>query len=674
MLCAVCMSMFQNSAMSGPHHKDHERLAAAAKNGCRICYYLSPKFPSDNLKPLEYGLKWANSWALHWEIYFYETSSGNSMSIDDRARTHTDRLVFVDVSSSSDTDTPSGYNEFLDLVAADLGSDPTRVRTDFPPLRDIPDNTGHEDVARVAKDWLQTCKDHHNCGSASSPQDAGWYPKRFIHVGDKQQSPRLIISENETPEGSYAALSHCWGENPDFLMLTSDTLSDFCREIQLQHLPASFRDAIITCRRMGIPYIWIDSLCILQAGDGSHEDWLLHSEEMHRVYQNCYLNISIDVSKNPHGGAFRSRDPTYLQDCYLWTPFLTAPHQLADAEEQSKFRNLCSIFTRDDFSFVRLDLPISKRAWVFQERLLAPRTLHFTLDRISWECERSRNLTEYLPKGAGNDEWAGFDCLYQSAYSIQEQGDVFAFYYDFVLPYMKRQLSHPDEDKLVAFAAVARRCTSWFRSEYCAGIFRSTMPQGLLWEAFPVDSMKRSKVYRAPSWSWANMDCSVNFDVFEHKPIVIFADIVDVAVELVDPKNQFGQVKSGSLTLTGPLIASEALVPREHNSEGVLPEGRFGRAGYQDIQTMLGHTLGITADTANLWNEIERKPWLIAQENMYFLAILETSEYPRTCGLLLQKNNNGSFTRAGYWEAGTGFVSKHAHATCQFRSENITIV
>ncbi|EWZ48990.1 hypothetical protein FOZG_04454 [Fusarium oxysporum Fo47] len=705
MLCATCMYMFQNSAMRGLYHKDYERVAAAAKNGCRICYYLSPKLPSDNLKPLEYEFKWANSWELHWEIYFYESADGNSNTSidDDRPPTHSDWCVFVEVSSSSDS--PSGYNEFLDLVAADLDSDPTRVRTDFPSLRDIPDNTGHEDVTRVAKNWLQTCKDHHNCGPASGPQDAGWYPKRLIHVGNEQQSPRLVLSENETPEGGYAALSHCWGENPNFLMLTTDTLSDFCSEIQLQHLPTSFRDAIITCRRMGIPYIWIDSLCILQAGDGSHADWLSHSEDMYRVYLNCDLNISIDVSQNPHGGAFRSRDPAYFQDCYLWTPFHAMPkiarppsasstrssehtysdeliksgipnendHQLADAEKQSKFRNLCTIFTPDDFSWARLDLPLSKRAWVFQERLLSPRTLHFALDRISWECDRSRNLTEYLPEGAGNDEWTGFDCLYQSAYSIRERGNLFTFYYDLVLPYTDRQLSHPHEDKLVAFAAVARRCVSWFGNDYCAGIFRSTMPHALLWEMFPEGPIKRSKVYRAPSWSWASMDCRVNFNITDNEGAVL-SNVADITVELVDPKNQFGQVRSGSLTLTGPLVASEALIPREYKTEEFVSEGRLGRAGYQDIQTILGHTFGITADTADSWDKTERKSWLVSQENIYLLAILETSSESQTYGLLLQKNHDGNFTRAGYWEAGLGFVSKHAHATCQFISETITIV
>ncbi|KAF4946769.1 hypothetical protein FGADI_10973 [Fusarium gaditjirri] len=671
------MSMFQANEKQGSHHKDYKSVATAAKNGCRICHYLSRKLLSENLKPLKYEVRLDNSWELHWRIEFYET--GRETPIDDgKPPIYSNWCVFVDVSSSSSP--PAGYEKFLDFVAADRGSEPTRVRTDFPPLRDIPDNTGHQDVARLAKKWLQTCKDRHECGSAS---EDGWHPKRLIHVGNEQQSPRLIISENERPEGSYAALSHCWGEDPKFFMLTSDNLFDLCREIQLQSLPASFRDAITTCRRIGIPYIWIDSLCILQSGLGSHEDWLSHSEDMHRVYHNCDLNISIDVSGSPHGGAFRSRDPTYLQDCYVWTPFYALPKSPRESEhdtggdtgsntEKSSLWNICAIFTTDDFFWARLHLPLSRRAWVFQERLLSPRTLHFGSDRISWECDRSHNLTEYLPEGVSDDRWYGFDCLAQDAFSVREYGDLFTYYYDLVFPYMSRQLSHPDEDKLVAFAAVARRCIPWFGSDYCAGIFRSTMPQALLWKMFAIGDLGRSKVYRAPSWSWASLDCRVNFDILDGEGIV-HVDVADVAVELVDPNNQFGPVKSASLILTGPLVAFDEFVLNDANDEEFEIEGRPGRDAYQDIQTILGHTFGISADSLDFWEEDERKAWLISQKNMYLLAVLETSKNPHTYGLLVQKNDDGTFARVGNWEAGPGFVSKHVDATCRFMSETITI-
>jgi hypothetical protein len=165
----------------------------------------------------------------------------------------------------------------------------------------------------------------------------------------------------------------------------------------------------------------------------------------------------------------------------------------------------------------------------------------------------------------------------------------------------------------------------------------------------------------------------VRFGILDGEGTVL-VDVVDVAVELVDPNNQFGQVKSASLILTGPLVASDELILKDANDEEFLAEGRPGRDGYQDIKTILGHTFGISADTVHLWEKAERKAWLISQKNMYLLAVLETSKRPHTYGLLLQKNDDGTFTRAGNWEAGPEFVSKHADATCPFISETITIV
>lgn len=37
---------------------------------------------------------------------------------------------------------------------------------------------------------------------------------------------------------------------------------------------------------------------------------------------------------------------------------------------------------------VRWGSPLTRRAWCMQERLLAPRVLHFAKDQILWECQK----------------------------------------------------------------------------------------------------------------------------------------------------------------------------------------------------------------------------------------------------------------------------------------------
>src|SRR4051812_38751569 len=42
--------------------------------------------------------------------------------------------------------------------------------------------------------------------------------------------------------------------------------------------------------------------------------------------------------------------------------------------------------------------PVNTRAWVFQERLLSPRVVHFAKDQIFWECHELR-ASEGFPGG-----------------------------------------------------------------------------------------------------------------------------------------------------------------------------------------------------------------------------------------------------------------------------------
>ncbi|KAF4983598.1 hypothetical protein FDECE_17265 [Fusarium decemcellulare] len=717
MLCALCMSIFLNSADGGVHHKDRESVTAAAKNGCRICHYMNTQIQEFHSLPLRYEFKWENR---IYEIRFHETNPESSPQVEpspqDEFRYKQEWVVFADVDTAEQV--PSGYDQFVVDVTGDLESDPCRVRRDFPALRDIPDNTGHEDVAKLAKTWLQDCKALHKCDSVLGIRDTDWYPQRLIYVGDTNQPPRLILREEEHVEGGYASLSHCWGPNPQFTMLTSDTLEQFRDEISLKELPASFREAIITCRRLHIPYIWIDSLCILQRGKDSHSDWLHNSQEMHRVYFNCELNIAIDVSKSPHEGAFRERDPTFLQSCTVWSPFhpkLPVPHSLGwtssgevmkpapddlkeiEKEEESSAGkiNVFEIYTQHDISEAQKNQPLNTRAWVLQERLLSPRTLHFVSDRITWECDRTVRLTEYLRGSSDGAKDRGFDCGDGEPFSIWEHGYLFNFYLWHVNPYTARELSYPTEDKLVAFAAVARRCSSWFGGEYCAGIFRNTMPWGLVWTTARVSqTWRKPSAYRAPSWSWASVDTRVTCELIGHLRTDL-AEVKDVSIQLVDPNNPFGQVKSASLTLTGPLVASETLV---HPSTCPEPEVPIdGPRGWSCINTVGGHYLHIEVDALPLgpldgeiqskkwhlsWNtwHLSNRKWLLTQENVFFFAIGEATTDPpsdgmaKTFGILLKRASEGKYTRVGFWSSKHGFVSLHAETEGKFHDETIVIL
>lgn len=137
-----------------------------------------------------------------------------------------------------------------------------------------------------------------------------------------------------------------------------------------------------------IRYLWIDSLCVLQYGPGSAEDWEEHARSMQLVYLNAVLNISIDRASNPHEGAYTTREVNHIQTCnVLW-----------NREENDEDIWTVSDYTSDGkWGLVRS--PLQSRAWPLHERLLSPRILHFTSEQIMWERKEAELLSESLPDG-----------------------------------------------------------------------------------------------------------------------------------------------------------------------------------------------------------------------------------------------------------------------------------
>ncbi|VUC29379.1 unnamed protein product [Clonostachys rosea] len=662
MLCALCVSIFQDPKNEGYHHKNRHDLCLASENSCKICSFVYRQTSNvvagvDPSQPLKYRFSQDKDWRgrVHLTLSIFHKSADVTEDL------WLDQNIYIHVSNAQCF--PPNYPEFIQMAISDLETAPFLVRPDVPMGRDIPDNTGHEAVAQLAKGWFEECKLKHSCDEYYEHRQVGWYPKRLVHIGQGNERPRLVLRDEDDLRGPYATLSHCWGDNPDFFVLNADNLEDLRKEIPVERLAASFRDAILTCHRLQIPYLWIDSLCILQAGHTSQSDWLFHTNEMHNVYLNCELNIAIDVSDSPHEGAFRSRDPRIVQDCYTWTPC----HGLSDVPLYSPERetriNLCAIFTNEDFSWARELLPLNRRAWVFQEALLSPRALRFGNDRIWWECTQKRTLSECMPNSQASGIDGGFDCFNQPSFNIERSySHNLTSYFGYVTSYGKRKLSHPNKDKFVAFAAIARLCAHYFGGgDYCAGIFRNSMPWGLLWYIDADRPGRRPESYRAPSWSWASLDISAEFDYHDRQPNIL-SHVTDVSIQLVDTTDPFGQVKSAALTLRGPLISSQALA---------------GQGSTEQSTTWLEMITIVFR-----FSPPEQHPHYYPSlgKNLYFLCIGEVECSPKwkdtsgTYGLILRKADNGSFSRLGRWKAKVRFIQRHAGTEYELRPETITLL
>lgn len=228
-------------------------------------------------------------------------------------------------------------------------------------------STGSPEVLRLAQSWLQDCRAHTAC-SGWGPST--WLPLRLIDVQPSEPNIgfRVIDTTITKVSGRYATLSHCWGKDSDILSLRQSTKSDLFRGLRLDALPRTFKDAISVCRSLGTPYLWIDSLCILQ---DNQQDWKEQSRQMCHVYREAEYNISADASRNSHEGLFREY----------------RGHFRAQQTVRTRQRNIFGLILDDgDYDVVNSytwtrDIalsPLNLRAWVFQERHLARRILHFT--------------------------------------------------------------------------------------------------------------------------------------------------------------------------------------------------------------------------------------------------------------------------------------------------------
>ncbi|PMD52702.1 HET-domain-containing protein, partial [Hyaloscypha bicolor E] len=335
-----------------------------------------------------------------------------------------------------------------------------------------------------------------------------WYPTRLLDVGINSDSLiKLHTTSFSEPQGPYLTLSHRWG-GEHVLKLISGNLESFHNGVAINSLPRTFAEAVEITRRLNIRHLWIDSLCIIQDSIG---DWRKESLLMEKVYSHTHLNISATASENCHSGLFRSRPP--IPD-WPWFVDLTV-------EEHGKKR--CFIYPSNLLGSLD-DLPLNKRAWVLQERILPTRILSFSDTQLFWECRKTQGcemFPEHLPLTACGDA-ALSRCIEPSA--IEERlrfnsssGNYlppsqypYLMWYFIVDNYMTCGLTKM-EDKLVAISGLAKRISKLVNDDYLAGLWRSTLPTSLVWEVSNCiqsdgTTSSRPPQYRAPTWSWASVE------------------------------------------------------------------------------------------------------------------------------------------------------------------------
>jgi Heterokaryon incompatibility protein (HET) len=106
--------------------------------------------------------------------------------------------------------------------------------------------------------WLKVCDNCH-CHTRSLPATL---PARVIDVCLENPNQLRLLHTNGRKKGRYIALSHRWVEcvTPKTMKMYQDRQRK--GGIEFNSLPKTFQDAVIVTRKLGVRYLWIDSLCV----------------------------------------------------------------------------------------------------------------------------------------------------------------------------------------------------------------------------------------------------------------------------------------------------------------------------------------------------------------------------------------------------------------------------
>ncbi|CAO2655562.1 Nn.00g043650.m01.CDS01 [Neocucurbitaria sp. VM-36] len=569
-------------------HSDISDVARGAVTGCQICDIIWRHFFRDKTAR-EYmenpGFLRGNSIhtysrsGTHYRFRKPENLSRHASDYGPDAVT-----IEVGLNSPMDKDIP----EWKDITMIPVEDEPA-IDMNSLPKPDLSIYGPH--TWSIIENWMSNCKrNHRRCNETS--KGTQWYPTRLLNLDYHESSDpveRLVallrffadghlpadcklIETTDTPiTGPYMTLSHRWNSDGKSCITNKSNITQRKESIKAEELPEIFEDAIHFARRVGVRYLWIDSLCIIQ---DDPDDWKREAQIMDRVYAHSLLSLEGTVGNS---SLLQPRYPPTIAPCILqshWEGLRSVKYVVTDFRywDARIFRSVCNT-----------------RAWITQERWLAPRILHFTFDQLLWEChelEAGETFPHGLTKEAQSQSSVGFKKWPEASTdkSPRSENDTLMYHWrKLLLTYGRTEVTE-ESDRLVAIAGIAKRFSTILNDEWVAGLWRKHLPGDLLWS---VEEARRSNKpptetttsfvasrglgihrshqihkserltgarYQAPSWSWGSVlgDINPGFETKDGSEDSMI-DILGVELTPADTEMPLGRLASGTLRLRGTL-------------------------------------------------------------------------------------------------------------------------
>ncbi|KAH6677592.1 heterokaryon incompatibility protein-domain-containing protein [Halenospora varia] len=347
------------------------------------------------------------------------------------------------------------------------------------------------DIARTRR-WISLCQENHesSCQSLyqSTVKKQGYTPMRIIDV------EKMYVVQTTT-EVTYATLSYMWGNSPIFKLICENFAmlsSEGGLEAVFDNLARTIQDAIRLVRDMGMRYIWVDSLCIIQ---DDKMDWEKSAPTMDKIYGNSLFTLCGATGRDAAAGLPRA-----------------VPHSRNLVQLRENCAGLDLLVVRPVESHIR-STSWNSGAWTFQERVMSTRCLIFVDDRAFFQCRQATWSEELDCEGstpAWNLDMIGSPLTLFNANPLRR-------YSTCVQLYSSRKLTFMG-DKLIAFEGIGNVLSVPLDCKLYHGLPDSHFDWALLWELsepakeIPEEHLQRRHVGpKFPSWSWCGWDGGVEW-------------------------------------------------------------------------------------------------------------------------------------------------------------------
>jgi hypothetical protein len=393
----------------------------------------------------------------------------------------------------------------------------------------ISGDTGSDQAVAWVRRELDGCMSQHG---ACTHTGCNPLPTRILRI-DGPKDVRLHVTANEVSD--YVCLSHCWGTLP-LITTTSSTLESFQQQVPWEGISKTFQDAISFTHRLGYTYIWIDSLCIVQ---DSAEDWRHEGSKMADIYRHASLTLAATSSSNSDEGCFVKTPGGHQSRKWIFTDATNTAYEIHTRS------------SLDHSRFMHWTLPLSTRAWAFQERLLSPRILHFTKNELIWECSECIHCE---CSSIHETQWqvTKKTTSRPNLWADEPPAEVDRQWQDIVSTYRYKYLTF-DKDIFPALQGLAKMVPDSM-GPYLAGLWRSTLQLNLTWYVPSFVRDPRLAEWRAPSWSWASSANPIGWTSKNHAPDswsrITCIDVLDAKVSAVGD-DATGEIVSGDIWISG---------------------------------------------------------------------------------------------------------------------------